>query len=45
MHDLLKLHHTYNAYMGVQKERKTTFLTLFLLLLLLLLLLAHEQRL
>ena len=27
MHDFLKLHHTWDAYMGVQKERKSTFLT------------------
>jgi len=29
MHDFLKLHHNCDAYMGVQKERKTTFLTAF----------------
>jgi len=27
MHDFLKLHHICDAYMGVQKERKSTFLT------------------
>jgi len=27
MHDFLKLHHNCDAYMGVQKERKRTFLT------------------
>jgi len=29
MHDFLKFHHNYDAYMGVQKERKSTFLTAF----------------
>jgi len=29
MHDFLKLHHNWDAYMGVQKERKSTFLTAF----------------
>jgi len=29
MHDFLKLHHICDAYMGVQKERKMTFLTAF----------------
>jgi len=29
MHDFLKLHHNCDAYMGVQKERKRTFLTAF----------------
>ena len=29
MHDFLKLHHNYDAYMGVQKERKSTCLTGF----------------
>jgi len=29
MHDLLKLHHNCDAYMGVQKERKSSFLTAF----------------
>jgi len=29
MHDFLKFHHNCDAYMGVQKERKTTFLTAF----------------
>ena len=29
MHDFLKLHHIWDAYMGVQKERKSTFLTAF----------------
>jgi len=29
MHDVLKLHHNCDAYMGVQKERKSTFLTAF----------------
>jgi len=29
MHDFLKLHHNWDAYMGVQKERKSTFLTTF----------------
>jgi len=29
MHDFLKLHHNCDAYMGVQKERKSTFLTAF----------------
>ena len=32
MHDFLKLHHNWDAYMVVQKERKSTFLT------------AYEQR-
>jgi len=27
MHDFLKLPHNCDAYMGVQKERKSTFLT------------------
>ena len=27
MHDFLKLHHNCDAYMGVHKERKSTFLT------------------
>jgi len=27
MRDFLKLHHNWDAYMGVQKERKSTFLT------------------
>jgi len=29
MHDFLKLHHNWDAYTGVQKERKSTFLTAF----------------
>jgi len=29
MHDFLKLHHNCDAYMGVKKERKRTFLTAF----------------
>ena len=29
MHDFLKLHHNCDAYMAVQKERKSTFLTAF----------------
>jgi len=29
MHDFLKLHHNCDAYMGVLKERKSTFLTAF----------------
>jgi len=29
MHDFLKLHHDCDAYMVVQKERKSTFLTAF----------------
>jgi len=29
MHDFLKLHHNWDAYMGVEKERKNTFLTAF----------------
>jgi len=29
MHDFLKLHYSSDAYMGVQKERKSTFLTAF----------------
>jgi len=29
MHDFLKLHHGCDAYMGVQKERKSTFLIAF----------------
>ena len=29
MHDFLKLHHNWDAYMGVQKDRKSTFLTAF----------------
>jgi len=29
MHDFLKFHHNFDAYMGVQKERKSTFLTAF----------------
>ena len=29
MRDFLKLHHNWDAYMGVQKERKSTFLTAF----------------
>ena len=29
MHDFLKLHHNCDAYMDVQKERKSTFLTAF----------------
>jgi len=29
MHDFLKFHHICDAYMGVQKERKRTFLTAF----------------
>jgi len=29
MHDFLKLHHNCDAFMGVQKERKSTFLTAF----------------
>jgi len=27
MHDFLKFHHNCDAYMGVQKESKSTFLT------------------
>ena len=29
MQDFLKLHHNCDAYKGVQKERKSTFLTAF----------------
>jgi len=29
MHDFLKFHHNCDASMGVQKERKSTFLTAF----------------
>jgi len=29
MDDFLKFHHNCDAYMGVQKERKSTFLTAF----------------
>jgi len=29
MHDFLKFHHVCDEYMGVQKERKSTFLTAF----------------
>jgi len=29
MHDFVKFHHNCDAYMGVQKERKSTFLTAF----------------
>jgi len=29
MHDFLKFHHICDAYMGVQMERKSTFLTAF----------------
>ena len=29
MYDFLKLHHNWDAYMGVQKERKSTLLTAF----------------
>jgi len=29
MHDFLELHHNWHAYMGVEKERKSTFLTAF----------------
>jgi len=29
MHDFLNFHHICDAYMGVQKERKSTFLTAF----------------
>jgi len=29
MYDFLKFHHICDAYMGVQKERKSTFLTAF----------------
>ena len=29
MHGFLKFHHNRDAYMGVQKERKSTFLTAF----------------
>jgi len=29
MHDFLKFHHDCDAYMGLQKERKSTFLTAF----------------
>jgi len=29
MHDFLKFHHNCDAYMGVQKEQKSTFLTAF----------------
>jgi len=29
MHDFLKLHHNWDAYVGVQKEWKSTFLTAF----------------
>jgi len=29
MHDFLKFRHNCDAYMGVQKERKSTFLTAF----------------
>jgi len=29
MHDFLKLHQICDAYMGVQKERKTKFFTAF----------------
>ena len=29
MHDFLKLHHNWDAYIGVEKERKSTFLTAF----------------
>jgi len=35
MYDFLKLHHNFDAYMGVQKEGKSTFLTAF----------EHEKRL
>jgi len=29
MHDFMKFHHICDAYMDVQKERKSTFLTAF----------------
>jgi len=29
MHDFLNFHHDCDAYIGVQKERKSTFLTAF----------------
>jgi len=29
MHDFLKLHHNCDAYTGVQKERKSKFVTAF----------------
>jgi len=29
LHDFLKFHHICDAYIGVQKERKSTFLTAF----------------
>ena len=29
INDFLKLYHNWDAYMGVQKERKSTFLTAF----------------
>jgi len=29
MHDFLKFHHNCDAYMGVQKERKSTWLIAF----------------
>jgi len=29
MHDFLIFHHNCDAYMGVEKERKSTFLTAF----------------
>jgi len=29
MHDFPELHHNCDAYMGLQKERKSTFLTAF----------------
>ena len=29
MHDFLKLHHNWDAYIGIKKERKITFLTAF----------------
>jgi len=29
MHDILKLHDNCDAYMGIQKERKSTLITAF----------------
>jgi len=29
MHDFFEIHHNCDAYIGVQKKRKSTFLTLF----------------
>ena len=29
MHEFLKLHHIWDVYMGVQKEQKSTFSTVF----------------